>query len=655
MKFILQNKIILLAILILAVTAGLFGAGKYFKVEEVWAATPIAFPGAAGFGSETRAAYGGGVSSPYICIVNPLSATASLSDTSRNGYSTNIKQGGFKSCVDWNVNNKIIIFEVSGSIAYYGVITVRNNYTTIAGQTAPSPGITLIGTSLHSLDAHDLLIQHIRIRAGDNPIGNKPDNRNTTEMHYGYNILYDHCSFSWAPDTNVGFGGYKTTVSNSIISEGLNDSIHSKGAHSTGVTMGEGVTQASLIKNLMAHNSFRNPYSYDGGRPISTLVANNVIYNFYSRNTQIEENTQINYHSIVGNVAITGPDTPTGAHYESYPYLIKSQNPNTKIYISDNKCGDGSGGTYTQSSANDWSHVYLTDSSVEAKNKILTPALAYPLGYIPMPSSEVENYIKTNVGARPADRDIVDARIINEWKTRTGRIIDTIEYTNANCTGPDTGPGGIFLMCCTGSGTGTCIQNSERGWPILTPGTRTLSLPSNPHADSDGDGYTNLEEWIHGFSCQVEGSQSLACSSGGSDTVPPGQSACHLYTNTTSVPTGFGASWNTLTIAKEMLMKASCADTSTTFEIGNGNQSMYIYKNGYYYKDSKWNPITFTGTAVSGSDVWLKGNANYTLSNSPSSGYVAAYICQYINNAWKCGCRDANCSTPYWNLQKWSK
>jgi len=135
---------------------------------------------------------------------------------------------------------------------------------------------------------------------------------------------------------------------------------------------------------------------------------------------------------------------------------------------------------------------------------------------------------------------------------------------------------------------------------------------------------------------------------------PPAPS-CHLYTNTTSVPTGFGASWNTLTTTKEMLMKASCADTSTTFEIGNGNQSMYIYKNGYYYKDSKWNPITFTGTAVSGSDVWLKGNANYTLSNSPSSGYVAAYICQYINNAWKCGCRDANCSTPYWNLQKWSK
>ena len=29
-------------------------------------------------------------------------------------------------------------------------------------------------------------------------------------------------------------------------------------------------------------------------------------------------------------------------------------------------------------------------------------------------------------------------------------------------------------------------------------------LPPSPNGDDDGDGYTNLEEWLHDFSEQVE-------------------------------------------------------------------------------------------------------------------------------------------------------
>jgi len=68
------------------------------------------------------------------------------------------------------------------------------------------------------------------------------------------------------------------------------------------------------------------------------------------------------------------------------------------------------------------------------------------------------------------------------------------------------------------NGTGTvvnCVSSSNcraapyninaGGWPTYAQNTRPLTLPTNPGADADGDGYTNLEEWLHGMADQVEG------------------------------------------------------------------------------------------------------------------------------------------------------
>jgi hypothetical protein len=39
----------------------------------------------------------------------------------------------------------------------------------------------------------------------------------------------------------------------------------------------------------------------------------------------------------------------------------------------------------------------------------------------------------------------------------------------------------------------------------LAKNQRALTLPANPNGDDDGDGYTNLEEWLHCMAAQVEG------------------------------------------------------------------------------------------------------------------------------------------------------
>ena len=61
---------------------------------------------------------------------------------------------------------RIVVFEVGGVIDLGAkTLTVREPFVTIAGQTAPSPGITLIRGGI-DLATHDVIVQHIRVRPG---------------------------------------------------------------------------------------------------------------------------------------------------------------------------------------------------------------------------------------------------------------------------------------------------------------------------------------------------------------------------------------------------------------------------------------------------------------------------------------------------------
>ena len=142
---------------------------------------------------------------------------------------------------------RIVVFEVGGVIDLNkGQLDVREPFLTIAGQTAPSPGITIIKGGFW-INTHDILIQHIRVRPGDagepKRSGWSPDGL-TTSGGDAYNVLVDHCSFTWAVDENLSASGERTegpdstshniTFSNNIIAECLSNSSHEKGPHSKG-------------------------------------------------------------------------------------------------------------------------------------------------------------------------------------------------------------------------------------------------------------------------------------------------------------------------------------------------------------------------------------------------------------------------------------
>ena len=94
---------------------------------------------------------------------------------------------------------RIVVFEVGGVIDFARhEIKITKPYLTVAGQTAPSPGITLIRTGI-DVTTHDVVLQHIRVRTGsaDAPKrgGWEPDAFSTQGAH---DVIVDHCSMTWA-------------------------------------------------------------------------------------------------------------------------------------------------------------------------------------------------------------------------------------------------------------------------------------------------------------------------------------------------------------------------------------------------------------------------------------------------------------------------
>src|SRR5258706_479954 len=74
--------------------------------------------------------------------------------------------GSLRSALE-DARPRLVVFEVGGVIDLQGrSLDVRHPFLTVAGQTAPDPGITLIRGSL-TVESHDVVVEHIAVRPGD--------------------------------------------------------------------------------------------------------------------------------------------------------------------------------------------------------------------------------------------------------------------------------------------------------------------------------------------------------------------------------------------------------------------------------------------------------------------------------------------------------
>ncbi len=131
---------------------------------------------------------------------------------------------------------------------------------------------------------------------------------------------------------------------------------------------------------------------------------------------------------------------------------------------------------------------------------------------------------------------------------------------------------------------------------------------------------------------------------------------CSTYTSASQVPAGYAVPYDVFSAAKNLLVKATCDATSATIAAGAVGDGKLVYKYGYQWRNGSWQRYTFSGTEAG---LWIQDVATARLSRTSaemtSVNYVVAYTCQSINNVWKCGCRDTQCTTGMWQLQGFKK
>lgn len=407
----LARLIAVAAALVLPLAAPVAPMAQTAAPAAMEAALP-AFPGALGWAAQTPGGRGG-----RIIRVTNLNSEG---------------PGSLREAIEAD-GPRIVVFEVGGVIDLdRKTLKITNPFITIAGQTAPSPGVTLIRGGI-DVGGHDVIIQHIRVRpgsAGQEWMSGWDEDSISTQA--AYNVIVDHCSLEWGTDENLSASGprftgdtpeewrrgtsHNITFSNNIIAESLAYSTHSKGEHSKGSLIHDNVTGLLIVNNLYAHNYERSPL-FKGG--VHGVIVNNLIYNPGPRaihyNLAPEEWLNHPYEvgkmTAIGNVLRAGPSTPT----DHLAFLMIGGAGDLEYYGRDNIAVDQVGeplrmfGRYTTTSAR----------IIETRR----PPVWWE-GLTPIPAVQVQVSVLSQSGARPWDRDQRDVLLIAEVAEGRGEIID---------------------------------------------------------------------------------------------------------------------------------------------------------------------------------------------------------------------------------------
>lgn len=437
----------------------------------------VAFPGAEGFGAFALGGRGGRVL--YV---------TSLEDDG---------PGSLREAVETPAA-RLVLFALGGTIDLRSPLTVTEPFLTIAGQTAPGGGITLrnagtVQAPMLDIRTHDVIVRHLRVRPGPDVSAEGSGNLDALSIAGGadvHDVIVDHVSLAWAVDevAQIFQGAHYVTIQWSVLAEGLYCSNHQKtvssrgsdgpcpdGAnpHSRGMTIstfpGDPLApdRISLHHNVWASTNKRFP---NINSETSVDFVENVVYHFGDFGAKLisgknpDDRARLNY---VGNVVIPGPSTGAPPRYAIISDAFSATRPH-EVYVADNVV---------------FPPLELLGPEIEANGMLVaSPFPAPPVTRLP--PGQVFESVLAGAGATRPLRDEVDERIVREVTLREGRFVDHPDQVG--------------------------------GWPVLSAGEAPVdgdgdgmpdawetaqgfdpSDPSDGNRDRDGDGWTNIEEYLN--------------------------------------------------------------------------------------------------------------------------------------------------------------
>ncbi|MCM4167349.1 hypothetical protein KCTC52924_02932 [Arenibacter antarcticus] len=395
-----------------------------------------AFPGAEGFGKNTTGGRGG-----KVIYVTNLKASGS---------------GSLREALEAS-GARTIVFRVGGTIDMQGgIINIDNPNLTIAGESAPGDGI-LIREGTLAVSTSNVIIRHIRFRGSAN--GDDALRIKGGGSLYSFNlnnIIVDQCSFSWSSDENISVVNAKNvTIQNSILT----------GADKNILTWSN--KDLSVINNILALSRSRN---LECNQQLGTYLVfeeiNNLVYGFdwafgmgLGLMATIENNIFESSNSF--NPATDYPISYTGIN----PSYTSTSNTADKTYV------------YAEGNSIDLAFVGVYNPSGNSWRKN-TPL--YRSTYSPKPIAGLKEGLLANAGAFPWKRDSVDKSLITNIKAKTGTLSFSGTFpTLSNGTPyPDSDGDGL-----------------DDNWELVN--NLDSKDDSDGQKDRNGDGYTNLEEFLY--------------------------------------------------------------------------------------------------------------------------------------------------------------
>lgn len=467
-----------------------------------------AFPSAEGYGAYAKGGRGGAVL-----------------------FVTNLEDGGPGSLRDAvkTQGPRTVIFRVGGLISLATPLNIKDPYITIAGESAPGDGVCVRGDKV-VVQTHDVIIRHFCARVGSSGGTTPPEKRDTFQIIDAHDVIVDHSSFSWSMDEVLDMADLKEpvdtkniTVQWSIVAEplyawgtstekrakpgrpaktekaGKKNKEGDKGddgedqGHGFGLLVGGGgggVTNVSLHHNLVAQAHQRSPNIESGA---TADFINNYVFNWGLRATFITSGSNDGKHhyygplfvNVIDNIYKAGPGAGGGSKLDGRIVVgqkkISSAQPinDSRVYIRGNVDGNGK----PADEATDGGGALQFAAAARAQVLMASPIKGGPFALTAEGTQGLGEKILASVGRTVPRRDAVDTRIVNDVRQGVGRRIKS----------PDEVGGYPELR------SGTPYPDADRdgmddNWEQahgLNPND-----PSDAKRDRNGDGYTNLEEFL---------------------------------------------------------------------------------------------------------------------------------------------------------------